>query len=46
MGVDNYTGDKILKIMVLVTNYHKGKKDKQLVRKFLKNYISVFENTN
>ena len=46
MGVDNYTGDKILKIMVLVTNYHKGKKEKTLVRKFLKNYISVFENTN
>jgi hypothetical protein len=42
MGTDIYTVDKILKIMVEVTKYHKGRKDKHLVKKFLKNYISIF----
>jgi hypothetical protein len=46
VGTDPWTIEKVLKIMVQVTVYHKGRKDKHLVKKFIKNYISIFENTN
>ncbi len=46
VGTDPWTIEKVLKIMVQVTVYHKGRKDKHLVKKFIKNYISIFENAN
>jgi hypothetical protein len=45
VGIDDCIVEKVLKIMVQVTIYHKGRKDKHLVKKFIKNYLSIFENT-